>query len=48
VLQVAEQYECETGHRIDDAWLTRFIEHLRLMDRYEYLELAERSGVQTG
>ncbi len=43
LLEVAGRYGWEVGKPADDAWLARFTDYVRLMARYGYLTLEERS-----
>jgi len=41
LLEVADRYAWEAAKPVDDAWLSRFIDYVRLMARYGYLALEE-------
>jgi hypothetical protein len=43
LLEVADRYAWESGKPLDDAWLSRFIDYVRLMARYGYLTLEQRT-----
>jgi hypothetical protein len=44
LLEVADRYGWEVGKPVDDAWLARFTDYVRLMARYGYFALEQRSG----
>lgn len=43
LLEIAERVRWETGTAKDDAWLGQFMAYCRLMEKYGYLDIAQRA-----